>query len=48
MDCFDDKAHQALTLLEVEVLEAVGDVCGEVRYTSPQLVVAGELLVAGS
>ncbi|HVA75810.1 MAG TPA: hypothetical protein VNF71_14725 [Acidimicrobiales bacterium] len=46
-DFFDDQAQEALALLEVELVEAVGDACGEVAYTAEELVMAGELLVAG-
>jgi len=44
---FDDETHQPLALVEVKGVEALGDSCGEVGYTPLDLVVAGELVVAG-
>jgi hypothetical protein len=46
-DLLDDEAQQTLTLVEVELIEAGGDACGEVAYTPPELIVAGQFPVTG-
>jgi hypothetical protein len=44
---FDHESEEALAPVEVEVVDAGGDSCGEVGYTPAELVVDRELLLAG-
>lgn len=44
---FDDESEEALAPVEVEVVDAGCDSCGEVGYTSAEPVVDSELLLPG-
>ena len=46
-DLFDDQAEQSLALLEVEPVDSVGGLRGEVGDAAPQAVIDGELVMLG-